>query len=270
MQSWETTRAELLGKARTLSGWVDLQWSFILADMKAVAPLARGRMLDVGCGDKPYEPFFRPFVAEYIGIEHEATFAGTNAANRRRPDFFYDGRTLPFEDGCFDTVMSVQVLEHTSEPQRLIDEMARVLHVGGTLIVNAPFSFRLHEEPHDYFRYTPHGLRAMLARSGLDIVELRGQGGLFSVLAQKINAFLAFELGRLDALSQAMGGLGHEPRAAKIPRYWALPAIVPAMLIVGAGARVFDRVFPDPTEALSFLVVARKRDPGSANAAAGA
>jgi SAM-dependent methyltransferase len=243
---------------RTASDWVDLQWSFIVTDLKAVAPLARGRLLDVGCGDKPYESFFRPYVTEYIGIEHEATFARTNASRQGRPDAVYDGRTLPFSDGSFDTVMSVQVLEHTPDPQRLIQEMARVLRPDGTLILTAPFSFRLHEEPHDYFRYSPHGLRVLLGHAGLEIVDLRCQGSLFSVLAHKLNTFLAFRVGRLEGLIQAVGKLGHEEQAVKGPRYWAVPPVLTAMVTLSAGARVLDRAFPEPTEALSFLVVARR------------
>jgi SAM-dependent methyltransferase len=243
---------------RGASDWVDLQWSYMVADLKAVAPMAHGRMLDVGCGDKPYEKFFRPYVSEYIGVEHEATFAETSASRHGRPDVVYDGRTLPFPDGAFDTVMSVQVLEHTPDPQRLIDEMARVMRADGTLILTAPFSFRLHEEPHDYFRYSPHGLRAMLARAGLEIVDLRAQGGLFSVLAHKLNTFLAFRVGRLEGLTQSMGKLGHEQQAAARPRYWAVPAVLPTMVALSAGARLFDRAFPEPSEALSFLVLARR------------
>ncbi len=248
---------------RTVSDWVDLQWSFIVADLKNVAPLASGRMLDVGCGAKPYEAIFRPYVTEYIGVEHEATFAQTSASKEGKPDVVYDGHTLPFADGSFDTVMSVQVLEHTPDPQRLIDEMGRVLRQEGTMILTAPFSFRLHEEPHDYFRYSPHGLRAMLARAGLEMADLRAQGKLFSVLAHKLNTFLAFRVGRLEAMTQAMGKLGHEQQAAKAPRYWALPPVLATMVALSAGARVFDRVFPEPSEALSFLVVARKKAPAS-------
>ena len=239
--------------------WVDLQWSLIVADLKAVAPRAHGRLLDVGCGDKPYEAFFRPFVTDYVGVEHEATFAATNASRNGGPDVVYDGHTLPFGDGTFDTVMSVQVLEHTPNPQRLVDEMARVLAKDGTLILTAPFSFRLHEEPHDYFRYSPHGLRSMLENANLEVFEVRAQGGLFSVLGHKLNTFLAFRVGRLARLTQSMGKLGHEQQAKVLPRYWALPVVLPAMVAVSGGARVLDRVLPEPGEALSFLVLARRR-----------
>ena len=153
---------------RATSDWVDLQWSLLIRALEAVAPRARGRLLDVGCGDKPYERIFRPYVQEYLGIEHQSTFTAT-AANmgRSRPDRLYDGDRLPFEDGSFDTVISIQVLEHTPRPRELMAEMARVLRRDGALILAAPFSFRLHEEPHDYFRYSPHGLRELCSEAGL-------------------------------------------------------------------------------------------------------
>lgn len=244
---------------RRTSDWVDLQWSFLVSDLKSVSSAAHGRLLDVGCGDRPYEDFFRPHVTDYIGIEHEATFALTAASTRKKADLTYDGRTLPFDDASFDTVLNVQVLEHTPDPQHLVDEMSRVLKPGGTLIVTAPFSFRLHEEPHDYFRYSPHGLRYMFDHSGLEMVELRAQGGLFSLVAHKLNTFLAFRVARLDAFTQSIGKLSHEGATTKSPRYWTLPAAMPAMMALSAGARVLDRAFPDPTEALGFLALARKR-----------
>jgi SAM-dependent methyltransferase len=110
--------------ARTASDWVDLQWSLLVRALEAVAPRARGLLLDVGCGDKPYERIFLPYVAEYLGIEHEATFNATaaNADGSSRPDYLYDGNRLLFEDGAFDTVISIQVLEHTPHPRLLMAE----------------------------------------------------------------------------------------------------------------------------------------------------
>src|SRR6185437_11165 len=92
--------------ARRTADWVDLQYSFILEKVAKAAPRARGRLLDVGCGDKPYESLFRPYVSEYVGIEHESVFPNTNAsASERRPDLYYDGNRLPFADRSFDTVL---------------------------------------------------------------------------------------------------------------------------------------------------------------------
>ena len=128
--------------ARGVSDWIDLQWSYTTEDLRRVAPLAHGRLLDVGCGSKPYAEIFRPHVAEYIGVEHEASFSLTNAGDTNAPDVLYDGRTLPFPDESIDTVLSIQVLEHTPEPQALLTEMARVLSRDGLMILSVPFCFR--------------------------------------------------------------------------------------------------------------------------------
>jgi len=251
--------------ARSTADWVDLQWAYLIEQLVAIAPKTHGKMLDVGCGDCPYEHIFLPYVESYTGVEHEATFALTTAAAGRAagragrpPDLSYDGDRLPFGDETFDCVLSVQVLEHTPHPDNLVAEMARVLKKGGLLILNAPFSFRLHEEPHDYFRYTPHGLAEMCKRSGLRVTEVLPQGLLFSVLGHKLNSFLAFRVANMGALMQDMGKLGHEGREARGPRTWTLPLVLPAMLGVSAAARVFDKVAPDPTESLSYLVTAEK------------
>jgi SAM-dependent methyltransferase len=244
---------------RAASDWIDLQWSLLVALLAQVAPRAHGRLLDVGCGQKPYEHLFRPYVSEYVGIEHEATFEATNASqNEKKPDFYYDGKRLPFDDGSFDTVLNVQVLEHTPHPGLLVQEMGRVLKPGGTLLLSAPFQFRLHEQPHDYFRYSPHGLRTLCEAAGLELVETLSQGSLWSVLAHKLNSYLAFRVARIGGLAQAMGKLSHEGASVARTRYWTLPFVAPAMVGLSGGARVLDRVLHEPEESLGFLIIARK------------
>src|SRR5688572_30636831 len=95
------------GAVRSASDWIDLKWSHHVRALSAAAPFARGRLLDVGCGDKPHEAIFRPYVEEYLGIEKRATFGETAASNRGGgPDLLYDGDRLPFPDCSFDTVLS--------------------------------------------------------------------------------------------------------------------------------------------------------------------
>ncbi len=247
--------------AKKTADWVDLQWSYLIEQLVEVAPRMHGKMLDVGCGDCPYEYIFTPYVDSYTGVEREGTFELTTSSARgggRKPDVLYDGERLPFDDETFDCALSVQVLEHTPDPEPLVREMGRVLKKGGLLVLNAPFSFRLHEEPHDYFRYTPHGLAEMCKRAGLRAELTFPQGRLFRVLGHKLNSFLGFRLARMDGLMQDMGKLGHEGRRASTTRTWLLPVVLPAMLGVSTAARVLDWAAPDPTESLSYLVVAIK------------
>jgi SAM-dependent methyltransferase len=251
---------ELKRLARRAANFVDLQWTLVVRALESVAPLARGRLLDVGCGDKPYLEIFEQYVSQYLGVEHEASFRHTASSTRARgPDVFYDGKRLPFADGEFDTVLSVQTLEHTPQPQALLREMARVLHPDGLLLLTAPFSFRLHEEPHDYFRYSPHGLRVLCEEAGLVVERCEAMGNLWSLLGHKINSYLALNLARAGGLAQELDKLGHESTQSARPRFWLMPLVAASMTSVSVIAKILDRVAPDDSESLGFVIVARHR-----------
>ena len=250
----------LLRRAVThAANWIDLQWSVTIEQLREVAPSARGRLLDVGCGTKPYASLFAKYVDEYVGLEVERSFSATVASASAAPDVYYDGSRMPFADECFDTVLCIQVLEHTPDPARLLAEIARVVRRDGTVILSAPFSFRLHEEPHDYFRYTPHGLESLCERAGLEVTRRWTQGSLWSAFGHALNSFLAFRVASLGGTLQALGKLTHEGRTAVEPRLMALPFVVPGMVLVSGGARILDRLLSDPSMALGYQLTARKK-----------
>jgi SAM-dependent methyltransferase len=89
---------------------------------------------------------------------------------------------LPFEDASFDTILLTDVLEHLTEPAEAVREAARILRVGGKLIAGVPFFYWIHEEPHDYYRYTEFALRRFCQSSGLNVLDLQPYGGLPEVL----------------------------------------------------------------------------------------
>jgi SAM-dependent methyltransferase len=244
---------------RRSSDWVDLAWWTLERVLRELAPQARGRLLDVGCGDRPWEALFAPHVSEYVGLEHAATFSRTSAARSGRgPDLVYDGERLPFEDRSFDTIINIQVLEHTPSPAALVQEMARVLRDDGTLLLAAPFAFRLHEQPHDYFRYTPYGLASLCNQAGLEVVEVHTCGNLWSLIGHKLNTYLALRVARIGSVAQTLGKLGHETPTEKPARLWTLPLVAPSMLAISTAARLFDRVLEEPEETLGFVIVARR------------
>ena len=140
--------------------------------------------------------------------------------------------------------------------RKLIAEIARVLDKGGTLILAAPFSFRLHEEPHDYFRYTPHGLRQLCSEAGLVIEHVEQVGSLWSLLGHKLNSYLAFHVARIGSAAQQLGKLGYESPRRTRPRLWVLPVVAPAIIVIAAIARAMDWIFFDREEAFGFVVVA--------------
>jgi SAM-dependent methyltransferase len=141
----------------------------------AAATHARGRLVDVGCGTKPWAPLFAPHVDEHVGVDHHAA-AGT-------PDVIADAYAIPLDDASVDTVLLTEVLEHLEEPVRALREAHRLLRPGGAIIVTTPLFFQLHEEPRDFFRYTPFGLEHVLREAGFDAIEVRPLSGQWTTLA---------------------------------------------------------------------------------------
>lgn len=152
--------------------------------MAEFAPMAHGRLLDVGCGTMPYRSLFR--VDEYLGLELD-----TPAARARDfADAYYDGDRFPFADASFETVLCNQVLEHVFEPDGFVRELHRVLAPGGHLLLTVPFVWDEHEQPHDFARYSTFGLRALLERNGFVVIEQRRLLDGAGVLFQLANAYL--------------------------------------------------------------------------------
>ncbi|MGK6350747.1 class I SAM-dependent methyltransferase [Parapedobacter sp. DT-150] len=126
----------------------------------------QGRLLDFGCGSKPYKSLFN--VTEYIGTDIE--ISGHDHHNEEI-DVYYDGKTLPFDDNAFDSIFSSEVFEHIFNLPEILAELHRVLKPGGRMLVTLPFVWDEHEIPYDYARYTSFGIRHLLEQSGFTLLE---------------------------------------------------------------------------------------------------
>lgn len=161
-----------------------------------VAPLAKGELLDVGCGTKPYEPLFAPYVSRYIGLEHPSTRHG-----REKVDVWGEAAALPFDDASFDTVVAFQVLEHCEEPREVLQEMHRVLRPGGRMILTTPFLWGVHEAPRDFYRYTRYGLEHLCGLAGFDGVVVTPVCGFWATFGLRLSYYLQrFRHGRRAVL----------------------------------------------------------------------
>jgi SAM-dependent methyltransferase len=110
-------------------------------------------VLDVGCGKKPYQPFFFGKCNMYIGID---------VSQSKFVDVICSCDKLPFADNIFSVVLCTQVLEHVNEPKMMIDESCRVLKQNGLLFLSTHGNWPVHGAPQDYWRWTEYGLRKLL------------------------------------------------------------------------------------------------------------
>lgn len=150
----------------------------------AFSHLLQGRLLDVGCGQKPYRELFR--VDEYVGLEIDSDLARRIGI----ADVYYDGTKLPFADASFDSVLCNQVLEHVFTPDLFMEEIARVLRPSGAFLFSVPFIWDEHEQPWDYGRYTSFGLEALCERHGLAVTHRLKLVDDSALLFQLANAYL--------------------------------------------------------------------------------
>jgi SAM-dependent methyltransferase len=90
-------------------------------------------------------------------------FIGCDLFDGPNVDRIEDVHRLSFRDGSVGTVVSVDTLEHVTDPLRAVEEMHRVLQPGGVCAIASVMFFHIHEHPWDYWRFTPEGLGLLLA-----------------------------------------------------------------------------------------------------------
>ncbi|MBS1600055.1 MAG: class I SAM-dependent methyltransferase [Bacteroidetes bacterium] len=138
-----------------------------------------GRLLDFGCGSKPYKSFFK--VDEYVGVDFQNE---GHPHDNEQIDFFYDGKALPFPNEYFDCVLCSEVFEHIFNLEEVLKEINRVLKKDGKILITCPFVWNEHEIPFDYARYTLFALKDILERNNFCIVEFEKSGNFVTTLTQ--------------------------------------------------------------------------------------
>lgn len=141
----------------------------------------KGRLLDVGCGNKPYKDLFT--VSEYIGLE-------IASAQHSQADCFYNGKRFQFGNDAFDSIICNQVVEHVFNPDEFFEELRRVLKPGGYLLLTVPFVWDEHEQPNDYARYSSYGISFMLEKHGFKLEYSQKTLNDIRVFFQLINLYI--------------------------------------------------------------------------------
>ncbi len=177
------------------------------------ASLPKGaRVLDAGAGQGQYAERFARL--RYVGVD---LGVGDAAWDYSRLDAVADLTALPFRAGTFQAAINIVTIEHLPEPGCALAELARTLEPGGLLLIAAPHEWEVHQSPHDYFRYTRHGLGYLLEKAGLEPVSIRACGGYFRLLARRLLNGLQFFSGGVRWLFFVPAALLLVPPALILP-----------------------------------------------------
>jgi SAM-dependent methyltransferase len=138
------------------------------------------KILDLGCGIKPYEPLFS-FTEHYVGFDVQP---------HPKVDVVGFNWELPFADDAFDALLCTQVLEHTARMTETAKEIRRVVRPGGLVYVSVPLTFPEHGVPYDFYRLTRYGLREVFR--DFEVVSLTAHNGYIATMFRLWNAFLSY------------------------------------------------------------------------------
>jgi SAM-dependent methyltransferase len=204
--------------------------TFEAALRDAAGRYARGRMIDVGGGRKPWAPVFAPYVSEHVCVDH----VEKDDARGITVDVVATAYDIPLPDGEAQTVLMTEVLEHLERPADAVAECFRLLEPGGHLIATTPMFWPVHDA-RDFYRYTPQGLRYLCETAGFEVVELRPLGGLWSTVAIEVSYGLD-----------------------KYRRPWSRAAVDATCRSLQWAATRWERVDRQPKFSWNHLVVARR------------
>jgi SAM-dependent methyltransferase len=157
------------------------------------------RVLDVGCGVKPYYPFFARVASEYVGVD---------VVENPAAELIGPVEALPVGDGSFDVVLCTQVLEHCDDPAQAVRELRRVTAPGGRVLASTHGVQVYHPSPVDYWRWTHEGLgRLFRENAEWEGVEIEPGAGTASGLAMLLGTFVEIALRRSIAARPAVWAL---------------------------------------------------------------
>jgi SAM-dependent methyltransferase len=154
------------------------------------------RVLDVGCGVKPYHPFFAGGASEYVGVD-----PGSPLADIQAP-----ADDLPVEDATFELVLCTQVLEHAEDPGRTVRELRRVVAPGGRVLASTHGVQVYHPAPLDLWRWTHEGLERLFRENGSwESLSVAPGSGTAACLGMLVSIYVDLLAGRAHAAPLGRG-----------------------------------------------------------------
>lgn len=182
-------------------------------------PIKSIRVLDLGCGFKPFQALFPG--SQYLGVDISVNSYA---------DIIADNQSLPFKDNLFDVVIMTEVLEHCDNEYAVISELRRVAKNKALIYLTMPFMFPLHGVPHDFNRFTKYKLNNLFKDD--KIILLEASNNIFASVFIFINMVIRILFGSApllipiyivnNLLAMAAENLGrlYRDKTGFIAEYW--------------------------------------------------
>ncbi len=199
-------------------------------------------VLDAGAGDCFTKKFFTGTSYKYTAMDLENSETVVNPENI---DVIGDVQDMPFGENEFDLVLSLEVLEYIASPQKMFNEIFRVLKDNGILLLSAPLlSSGFHK---DLYRFTEPALKSLIESAGFTIKKIRPVGGYYRMIGWHIS--------RLSYVVKKPSNILFLPfyYLIKIPVGLIFQIIIPFMLFH------LDWLDKNKTETCGYVVVAVKQ-----------
>ena len=151
----------------TMAKWTD--WRKLNYDFYKKFDYTGKKVVNLGAGKGYFRELFKD--SDYLTVDFYPYEGIDVVADLIKP--------LPFDSNHFDFIILSNVLEHISEPEKLIKECHRILKDDGTLLITVPFFIKLHQQPYDFFRYTEYALKNLL--SAFEEIDIKKSGTLSDI-----------------------------------------------------------------------------------------
>jgi SAM-dependent methyltransferase len=103
---------------------------------------------------------------EYVGTDMQEGPGVDRVANLHDLD-------LPPES--VGTALCLDTLEHVEYPHRALEQIHRVLHPDGFVVISSVMDFPIHDHPYDYWRFTPEAFKSLLKPFAHSFVGFAGK-----------------------------------------------------------------------------------------------